>query len=579
MIKKLVDNFSPKSYKIFNELIFKNKKDFLILILLLLFQIFVLSLSVISIVPLADYLVDKTMSNPNKISKFVIKFLNLFNLEKNLSLFILFFFIMTIFRTFVEIIVTRQIYYIRYTLEKNLFFDFTKKIFNCNWNFFFKYTSGSLFNTYTNIINQICAGFTAIAVQISMLIKLIAYLLIPTFINYKITVFAIFVAMITLIPLRYFNRLSYGLGKKNLNANNIFLRNLSETFQSLKLIFGFNKTDYIFKKNQNSFHDVIKYGLKTTYLNLFVTNSFYPIGMGVAALTFIVFIDNSSDLSIVAAVFWSLISAVPVLQSLVQGNLEVANLSANYEQYKKITQDADEMKLLNGNKKISSFKNTLKFDRVSFSYDNNKSVLNDVSFEIKKNKTYLLTGPSGAGKSTLIDLLMGFQKPSSGKIYFDSNDLNELDIFTYRSNIGYVPQESFLYDGSIYENIVWSNPNINKNDLENVLNVSNCNDFINSFKDGINTQVGERGNMLSGGQKQRVALARALAKNPEILILDEATNSLDKDSSLLIKNSLSNLNEKCTIIIISHEFESYKNVHGIINIENGKIKVKNEILL
>ena len=574
MINKLINSISPKSFAIFKELILKNKKNFLILVLMLLFQILILSLAIVSIVPLADYLVDEEMRDPNKITQFILNSLNFFNIEKNLTFFLLFFAAMAIFKTVVEIIITKHIYLIRYNLEKDLFSDFTKKIFKTNWNFFFKYNSGSLLNTYTNIINQICAGFTAIAVQISKFIKLIAYLVIPTLIDYKITLFAIIFAIIALLPVKFFTKMSYDLGTKNLKANDVFLKNLSETFQSIKLIFGFNKSDDTYKKNQSSFNEVIKYGLKTAYLNLFVSNSFYPIGLGVAAITFAIFMDRATDLSILAAVFWSLVSAVPVLQSLVQGNLEVANLSANYEQYKNVVKDANEMKFINGEKKFLKLKNSLEFKDVVFSYDNIKNVINDVSFEIKKNQTYLISGASGSGKSTLIDLIMGFQKPLSGKIFIDENILSDLDIFSYRSKIGYVPQEPFLYDETIYENIVWANPNIKKDDLDSILDISNCKEFIKSFKDGINTKVGERGNMLSGGQKQRIALARALAKNPEILILDEATNSLDKESSILIKNSLSKLNEKCTIIIISHEFEFFKSVNEILYMENGKIKIR-----
>ncbi len=574
MINKLISNISLQSYVVFKELILKNKKSFLILILMLLIQILILSLSIVSIVPLADYLVDEKMSNPNKITHFVLKFLEFFNIAKSLTFFLLFFFLLAIFRSFSEIIITRQIYLIRYNLEKSLFSDFTKKIFDSNWNFFFKYTSGSLFNTYTYIINQICAGFTAIAVQISLFIKLIAYLVIPTLINYKITLFAVFLALLALLPLKFFTKMSHDLGTKNLRANDTFLKNLSETFQSIKLIFGFNKSEDTFKKNQTSFNDVIRYGLKTTYLKLFVTNSFYPIGLGVAAITFAIFMDRATDLSILAAVFWSLVSAVPVLQSLVQGNLEVANLSANYEQYKKTTKDSDQMKFINGKIKFLSLENSIRFKDVLFSYDNNKNIINGVNFEIKKNRTYLISGASGSGKSTLIDLIMGFQKPSKGEVIIDGNCLSDLDIFSYRSKIGYVPQEPFLYDGTIYENIIWANPDIKKDDLENILRISNCKDFINSLKDQINTKVGERGNMLSGGQKQRIALARALAKKPEILILDEATNSLDKESSTLIKNSLSELNEKCTIIIISHEYDFFKNVKEILYMENGKVKME-----
>ena len=188
----------------------------------------------------------------------------------------------------------------------------------------------------------------------------------------------------------------------------------------------------------------------------------------------------------------------------------------------------------------------------------------------------MISGYSGAGKSTLIDLIMRYQKPISGNIAINDIDIDEFNIKTYRSKIGYVPQEPFLYDGTILDNIYWSNPKINEEQIDNILDISNCKNFIKSLPKGVNTNVGERGNMLSGGQKQRVALARALAIFPEILILDEATNSLDYESSVSIRSSLKSLNNKMTILIISHEFDFFKNVDSVLEIKDGKIKINNK---
>ena len=572
MIIKLIEKIPLGSYKIFFDLITSNKKSFIYLIFLSVFQIIVLSLSIVSVIPLADFIVDQQLINPNRITKYILIYMDKFEIPQNLTFFLSLFLLITVFRAVLEIFITKQIYSLRYELEKKLFTNFSKRIFETEWNFFFKHTSGTLLNIYTYVINQICAGFTAIAIQVSMVIRLSAFLIVPTLINYKMTIFAASLAVLILIPLKIFTKKSYVLGKENLDANNIFLKNLSETFQSIKLILGFNKTSYVLKQNQEYYSNVLKYGLKTSLLSVIVTNSFHPIGLSVAAITFAVFFDQANDLSILAAVFWSLLSAVPVLQNIIQGNLEIASLASNYEKFKSIILESDKMKFKNGNKTFEGIKDSIKFNNVTFGYEKSKIIINDSSFNLPKNQTYLISGYSGVGKSTLIDLIMRYQKPLSGNITVNNINIDQFDINSYRSKIGYVPQEPFLYSGTILDNIYWANPNISEEEINNIFEISNCKRFIENLPNGINTNVGERGNMLSGGQKQRVALARALAVFPEILILDEATNSLDLESSISIRSSLQSIKNKMTILIISHETDFFKSVDKVLEIKEGKIK-------
>ena len=191
----------------------------------------------------------------------------------------------------------------------------------------------------------------------------------------------------------------------------------------------------------------------------------------------------------------------------------------------------------------------------------------------------MISGASGSGKSTLIDLIMGFQKAKDGKILIDKVDWNEIDIYSFRSKIGYVPQDPFLFSGTILDNIIWSNDKVDETEVQNILKLSNCSKFIKDLPKGLSTLVGERGSQLSGGQRQRIALARALVKKPEILILDEATSSLDDESSNLIRESLNELKNKITIIMISHEKKYFENIKNILHLKRKKIElIKNESL-
>ena len=167
--------------------------------------------------------------------------------------------------------------------------------------------------------------------------------------------------------------------------------------------------------------------------------------------------------------------------------------------------------------------------------------------EIKKNIITAISGKSGAGKSTLLDLLIGIQEPVSGEIFFNEEKLTDLDLTSYRSKIAMVSQDPYLFNASILDNLRWIKKNIEKNILEESLDLANCKKFIDALPDKINTIVGERGMKLSGGQRQRISLARALITKPELLILDEPTSSLDKESEELIFDSLKKIS-KFTIL-------------------------------
>ena len=187
MINKIIKKLPIGSYKIFFDLIFDNKKNFIFLIFLFLLQIAILSLAIIAIIPLADFIVDQNLSSPNKITKFILYWMDIFEIKKSLMFFLFLFLLISVLKSLTDIIITKQIYKIRYKIETNLFKNFSTKVLETEWNFFFKYPSGTLLNIYTYVINQICAGFTAIASQVTMIIKLLAYLIVPTAINYKIS--------------------------------------------------------------------------------------------------------------------------------------------------------------------------------------------------------------------------------------------------------------------------------------------------------------------------------------------------------------------------------------------------------
>ena len=212
----------------------------------------------------------------------------------------------------------------------------------------------------------------------------------------------------------------------------------------------------------------------------------------------------------------------------------------------------------------------IKFDSVDFGYDK-KEVLKGIDFEVKPNSKIALVGESGVGKTTITNLIMKLYKPTSGAILIDGQDINEYNETSIRQNIGVVFQEPALFSGTIHENIAYSNPNASKEEVIKAAKAANADEFIKEFENGYESEIGERGIKLSGGQKQRIAIARALLKNPKILILDEATSSLDTKSEILVQEALEVLMKDRTTIIIAHRLSTIANVDQIITIRNGRV--------
>jgi len=220
---------------------------------------------------------------------------------------------------------------------------------------------------------------------------------------------------------------------------------------------------------------------------------------------------------------------------------------------------------------LENMEGALVFDNVSFAYEEGKEVLNNISFQVPSGSVTALVGSSGSGKSTIAGLSATFLNPESGKITIDNQDLANVKLSSYRKHLGVVLQDEFLFEGTIRENILFPRPNATEKELKNAVDAAYVSEFTDRFDDGLDTLIGERGVKLSGGQRQRLAIARAILANPKIIILDEATSSLDTESESLIQKSLSELVKDRTTIVIAHRLSTIKQANQILVIEAGSI--------
>lgn len=225
----------------------------------------------------------------------------------------------------------------------------------------------------------------------------------------------------------------------------------------------------------------------------------------------------------------------------------------------------------NGTEKLTSFNKKIEISNLNFEYVKNFPVLNDISIDINKGQTTAIVGSTGSGKSTLIKLILRLYDSTSGEIKFDGKNIRDLELDSLRNKIGLVSQDIFLFEGTVFENIAYGNLDAKDEEVWEAAKLSESDKFINLLPNKENTIVGERGQKLSGGQRQRISIARAILKNPEILILDEATSAVDNETEAAIQRSINTLKEGRTVVAIAHRLSTIRNAEIIYVLEEGKV--------
>jgi ATP-binding cassette, subfamily B, putative efflux pump len=261
---------------------------------------------------------------------------------------------------------------------------------------------------------------------------------------------------------------------------------------------------------------------------------------------------------------------MPIFQ-LASIGTQLTEAFAGLDRIREIRRMATEDQEDAGRAPLPTIRGEVEFQDVSFAYTAGVPVLKRVSFHSPAGSTTALVGSSGSGKSTLISLVMTFNRPESGRVLVDGADLTTVQLRDYRSHLGVVLQDNFLFDGTIGENIKYAKPHARLDEVKAVSRIAHCDEFIESFEKQYDTIVGERGVRLSGGQRQRVAIARAILANPRILILDEATSSLDSESEALIQDGLRSLRQGRTTFVIAHRLSTIRSADQILVLEGGEI--------
>ncbi|MCR9251755.1 MAG: ABC transporter ATP-binding protein/permease [bacterium] len=353
---------------------------------------------------------------------------------------------------------------------------------------------------------------------------------------------------------------------------------LTETLNGVRVIKGFNAENQeieSFERGVEKLFQNIKKSLTSTAL--LTSSGAFLIGLATAGILGIGgYLSNNDGIStgeIISFIFFLAIMVAPILQ---MGNIgsqlteSFAGLDRTEEIMNMPVEEDPEVRTV----EMPEIIGDIKFDNVSYAYNEGKDVLKKISFNAPKGSVTALVGTSGSGKSTIAGLVASFLNADSGKITIDGVDLNSVKLGSYRSQMGVVLQDDFLFEGTIKENILFPRPNASEEQLQEAVKAAHVNEFTDRFEEGLETMIGERGVKLSGGQRQRIAIARAILADPRILILDEATSNLDTESETLIQESLKRLMVGRTTFVIAHRLSTIKQADQILVIEQGQIEEK-----
>lgn len=434
---------------------------------------------------------------------------------------------------------------------------------------------GELISRITSDVSTLQDTFTFTLAELLRQLLVLSIGIPVIFILYpKLTIFMLLTFPILILAALFFGKFIRKLSRKTqdqLAGSNVIVE---ETLQSVAVVKSFTNERFEENRYKKSLDEVVQTALHASrYRGLFISFTIIALFGGIVAVSWYGARLVQSGEAEVGELF-----SFVLYTAFIGGS--IAGLGDIYSQLQRAVGASERiLEILDQPDEKSEYRITTKlhgrirFQQVSFSYPTRLDVpvLKEISMEIKPGEKIALVGPSGSGKSTIINLLMRFYPVNSGEILVDEKLIEHYNLSDYRHNIGIVPQEVILFGGSIGENIAYGKPGATALEIEAAAKKANAWEFIESFPEKLNTVVGDRGVKLSGGQRQRIAIARAILKDPAILILDEATSSLDARSEKFVQEALEKLMENRTTIVIAHRLSTIRKVDRILVIKEGQI--------
>jgi len=457
--------------------------------------------------------------------------------------------------------------------------DTFQKVINMPMQFFNERKIGDLNSRISSDVTTIQETISLTVIELlRQLLMIVMGVVVLFFVSTRLTIIMLAVVPVITILAVVFGRYIKGLGKTTQDAvadsNTIVQESLTgiisvksfanETFETKRYIKAINEV------RKNAMKGAVGRGLLSTFIVFFMFGAIGVVIIQGAALKGTEGFANENFMAFIllTGIIGGSIAGIAFQFGALQRGI------GSIESVMDILELDTEEVVLNDTKLAENLSGALEFKNVDFTYPSRPDVqvLKNVNFSVQKGQQVALVGSSGSGKSTIISLLQRFYEPTTGEIKFNGKPTSEIGLKELRNQMALVPQEVILFGGTIGENIAYGKPGASEEEITEAARKANALDFIKQFPEGFETKVGERGVQLSGGQRQRIAIARAVLKSPEILILDEATSSLDSESERLVQDALDRLMENRTSIVIAHRLSTIRNANKILVLSEGEIK-------
>lgn len=451
-----------------------------------------------------------------------------------------------------------------------------EKLQRLSMSFYDKHKTGTIMSYVTNDVSALQSAMVENVVEmITETVILVASIVMMLYLDWKLFLVTFCTFPIVLWFIDNFGKRIRKSGSRIQEVTADITSVLQEVASSPRVIKSFVREDYEIdrfdKENLNNFRANMKYAQLSSTLTPTIE---FVAAVGVSIILWYggnsVINGSITAGSLVAFLTYAVNISNPIKRlSRVIGNIQKALAAA--QRVFDVLDLPEVIKNAPDAKQLPKVKGDVRFNDVSFAYNENEEVLSHVSFEVKPGEMIAFVGPSGAGKSTVASLLPRFYDATSGSITIDGEDIRKVTLNSLREQVGIVPQETVLFNGSVYDNILYGRLDATREEVEAAAKAANAHDFIMQLPNGYETMLGDRGMNISGGQRQRISIARAILKNPQILILDEATSALDTESERVVQEALDRLMVGRTSFVIAHRLSTIKNADKIMVLEKGQL--------
>jgi ABC-type multidrug transport system fused ATPase/permease subunit len=529
------------------------------------------TLTLLTLVPLVDLFSFQNLATGGSVTRHFVDVFGWVGVSPTLVHMMIVLLSLQIISSTLSIVAARSLLLVKYKVIEELLLGSFHDFFAARWYFFSGNSQGALLNTFTRAILQVGDAFSGIGLLLVVGTRLISYGIVPLAISWQVTLVCVGLAALVAWPFLRWGKTSYRLGQINTETANEMMSILHASLGGAKVVLGFGNQQKNADQLHRSFREHCRSTVQFQTLSQAIPSAYKPLGLGILIFTLLLSRHWEIPLSEIGVMMLAFLQMIPQIGQLIANKSSVQNILPAYEQIDGLRREARRLKQRTGCRPFHSFNKEIIFDHVSFSYPDRPLLLSEINLRIGRGQFVAIVGESGAGKSTLVDLVMALHDPTLGQITVDGVPLPEFEVGSYRHRIGYVPQESSLFNASIRENLLWAKENANEEEIRSACDRANASEFIEKLPQGYDTVIGDRGVRLSGGQIQRVSLARAILRDPLLLILDEATSALDTQSERLIQESVEALSNSTTIIAIAHRLSTILKADKIVILQEGRV--------